>query len=163
MFIVWVNQRKRKEEINPSKSSLRDPKPEREEHIFLMQLISSEKNSTTKINNFEGSEPEWLVPRGTSFFAFGRGKDFWEGERKITYWCMPTEVTISFFFISFSVFRFSSYLHSFFFFFLLFLVSISWFLSFQCYPLPRHHCCYCTQQGLLFIVPIVTGFYYFSP
>ena len=76
MFIIWVNQRKRKEEINPSKSSLRDPKPEREEHIFLMQLISSEKNSTTKINNFEGSEPEWLVPRGTSFFAFGRGQDF---------------------------------------------------------------------------------------
>ena len=110
MFIVWVNQRKRKEEINPSKSSLRDPKPEREEHIFLMQLISSEKNSTTKINNFEGSEPEWLVPRGTSFFAFGRGQDFWEGERKITYWCMPAKLTISFFFISFSVFRFSSYL-----------------------------------------------------
>ena len=76
MFIIWVNQRKRKEEINPSKSSLRDPKPEREEHIFLTQLISSEKNSTTKINNFEGSEPEWLVPRGTSFLAFGRGQDF---------------------------------------------------------------------------------------
>ena len=31
---------KRKEEINLSKSSLRDPKPEREEYLFLTQLIS---------------------------------------------------------------------------------------------------------------------------
>ena len=41
-----------KEEINLSKSSLRDPKPEREEHFFSMQLISQEKNFSTKINHF---------------------------------------------------------------------------------------------------------------
>ena len=34
---------KRKEEINLSKSSSRDPKLEREEHLFSTQLISQEK------------------------------------------------------------------------------------------------------------------------
>ena len=71
---------KRKEEINLSKSSSRDPKLEREEHLFSTQLISQEKNPVTEINHFEGSEPEWLMPRGTIFFAFGRGQDF-ERER----------------------------------------------------------------------------------
>ena len=85
MFSIWVNQRKRKEEINLSQSSLRDPKPERVEHLFSTQLISQEKNPATEINHFEESGPEWLVPRGTPFFAFGRGQDFWEGEREITY------------------------------------------------------------------------------
>ena len=27
-----------------------------------------------EINHFERSKPEWLVPRGTPFFAFGRGR-----------------------------------------------------------------------------------------
>ena len=74
MFNIWVNQRKRKEEINLSKSSLRDPKLEREEHLFSTQLIS-QKNPATEINRFEGKGPEWLVPGGTPF-AFGRGQDF---------------------------------------------------------------------------------------
>ena len=69
-----------KEEINLSKSSLRDPKPEREEHLFSTQLISQEKNLAMEINHFEGSRPEWLVPRGTPFFTFGKGQDF-ERER----------------------------------------------------------------------------------
>ena len=43
MFSIWVNQRKRKEEINLSKSSLRDLKPERKEHLLSTQLISEEK------------------------------------------------------------------------------------------------------------------------
>ena len=85
MFSIWVNQRKRKEEINLSQSSLRDPKPERVEHLLSTQLISQEKNPATEINHFEGSGPEWLVPREPPFFAFGRGQDFWEGEREITY------------------------------------------------------------------------------
>ena len=97
---------KRKEEINLSKSSLQDSKLDKEEHLFSMQLISQEKNLATKINHFEGSGPEWLVPRGTPFFTFGRGQDFWKGEREITYWCMPAKLTLSvFFFLSlFSVF-----------------------------------------------------------
>ena len=69
-----------KEERNQSKSSPQDPKPEREEHLFSMQLISQEKNPAAEINHFEGSGPEWLVPRGTPFFAFNRGRDF-ERER----------------------------------------------------------------------------------
>ena len=73
---------KRKEEINLSKSSLQDPKPEREEHLFSTQLISQEKNPTTEINHFEGSGPKWLVPRETPFFAFGRGQDFERERRK---------------------------------------------------------------------------------
>ena len=72
---------KRKEEINLSKSNLWDPTPEREEHFFSTQLISQEMNLDTEIIHFEGSRPEWLVPRGTPFFAFGRGKDF-ERERE---------------------------------------------------------------------------------
>ena len=73
---------KRKEEINLSKSSLQDPKPEREEHLFSTQLISQEINPATEINHFEGSRPEWLVPKGTSFFVFGRGQDFERGKGK---------------------------------------------------------------------------------
>ena len=76
MFSVWVNQRKRKNEINLSQSSLRDRKPERVEHLSSTQLISQEKNPATEINRFQGSRPEWLVPRGTPFFAFGKGQDF---------------------------------------------------------------------------------------
>ena len=76
MFNIWVNQRKRKEEINLSKSILRDPKAEREEHLFSTQLISQERNPITEINHFEGSGPKWLVPKGTPFFVFGRGQDF---------------------------------------------------------------------------------------
>ena len=117
------SKKKRKEEINLSKSSLRYLKSKRKEHLFSMQLISQEKNPATEINHFKGSGPEWLVPRGTPFFTFGRGQDFWEGEREITYWCMPAKLTLSvFFFLSlFSVFPLS---------FLLLLVSISWFSSF---------------------------------
>ena len=116
------SKKKRKEEINLSKSSLRYLKPKREEHLFSMQLISQEKNPATEINHFKGSGPEWLVPRGTPFFTFGRGQDFWEGEREITYWCMPAKLTLSvFFFLSlFSVFLLSSF-------------SFSFFFSFSCY------------------------------
>ena len=71
---------KREEEINLNKSNPWDPTPEREEHLFSTQLISQEKNPDTEIIHFEGSRPEWLVPRGTPFFTFGRGQDF-ERER----------------------------------------------------------------------------------
>ena len=67
-----------KEERNQSKSSPQDPKPEREERLFLMQLISQE-NPAIEINHFEGNGPEWLVLGGTPF-AFGRRRDF-ESER----------------------------------------------------------------------------------
>ena len=80
MFIMWVNQRKRKEEITLSQSSLRDSKPKREEHIFSTQLISQEWNPATEINHFEGRGPEWLVLKETLFFVFGRGRIF-ERER----------------------------------------------------------------------------------
>ena len=67
-----------KEEINQSKSSSQDPKPEREECLFSTQLISQE-NQATEINRFEGNRLEWLVSGGT-LFAFGKGQDF-ERER----------------------------------------------------------------------------------
>ena len=76
---------KEKKKINLSHSSLRDSKLEREEHLFSTQLISQEKNPVTEINHFEGSRPEWLVPKGTPFFTFDKERDFWEGEREITY------------------------------------------------------------------------------
>ena len=132
MFIIWVNQRKRKEEITLSQSSLRDSKPEREEHLFSTQLISQERNLATEINHFEGSELEWLVPKGTLFFVFGRGQDFWEVEREITYWCMPAELALFFsflFFLYFFVFSLIFLFSSFFlvtpcFYFLVFKFSI---------------------------------------
>ena len=174
MFSIWVNQRKRKEEINPSQSSLWDPKPEREEHLFSTQLISQEKNPATEINpameinHFEESEPEWLVPKETPFFAFGRGQDFLkgrEGNNLLVYACRTNSLFLFLFLFSFFL-CFPIFLLSFLFllFFLLFFVSISWFLSFQSYPLPpRRCCCYCIQQELFCIVPTITGFYYFSP
>ena len=77
-----MDQSKKKEnkKITQSQFSPRDSKPKKEKHLFLTQLISQEKNPDTEIIHFEGSRPEWLVPRGTPFFAFGRGKDF-ERER----------------------------------------------------------------------------------
>ena len=69
-----------KEERNQSKSSLQDPKPEREECLFSTQLISQE-NQATEINYFEGNGLEWLVPEGT-LFAFGKGQDFERERRK---------------------------------------------------------------------------------
>ena len=112
---------KRKEEIILSQSSLRDSKPERKEHVFSTQLISQERNPTTKINHLEGSGPEWLVPKETPFFVFWQRVGFWEGEREITYWCMPTELTLSLFYFLSLFFRFFSYL--------------SFFFFLSCYPL----------------------------
>ena len=80
MFIIWVNQRRRKEEITLSQFSLRDSKPERKERLSSTQLISQERNPAMEINYFEGSGPEWLVPKETPFSVFGRGQDF-ERER----------------------------------------------------------------------------------
>ena len=60
-----------KEERNQNKSSLQDPKPEREEHLFSTQLISQE-NPATKINRFEGNGSEWLVLGGTPFCFWKR-------------------------------------------------------------------------------------------
>ena len=125
MFSIWVNQRKRKEEINMSQSSLRDPKPEREEHLFSTQLISQEKNPATEINHFEGSEPEWLVPKETPFFAFGRGQDFFkgrEGNNLLVYACRTNSLFLFSFFLCFPIFLLS---FLFLLFFLLFFVSIS--------------------------------------
>ena len=100
------SKKKEKKKITLSQFSLWDSKPEREEHLFSMQLISQERNPATEINYFKGSELEWLVPKGTPIFVFWQMAGFWEGEREITYWCMPAKLTLSvFFFLSlFSVF-----------------------------------------------------------
>ena len=108
-----------------SQSSLRDPKPEREEHLFSTQLISQEKNPATDINHFEGSEPEWLVPKETPFFAFGRGQDFLKGRKGnnlLVYACRTNSLFLFSFFLCFPIFLLS---FLFLLFFLLFLVSIS--------------------------------------
>ena len=68
-----------KKERNQSKFSPQDSKLEREECLFSMQLISQEKDPAMEISHFEGNRLEWLMPRGTPSFAFGRGQDFeWE-------------------------------------------------------------------------------------
>ena len=123
---------KEKKKITLSQSSLRDSKPEREEHLFSTQLTSQERNPAMEINHFEGSRPEWLVPKGNPFLCFWQRARFWEGEREITYWCMPMELTFFFsfiFFLCFSVFSLIFPFSSFFFvtpcfYFLAFKVSI---------------------------------------
>ena len=123
------SKKKEKKKITLSQSSLRDSKIEREEHLFSMQLISQERNPATKINHFEGSGPEWLVPKGNPFLCFWQRAGFWEGERKITYWYMPAELTLFFsflFFLCFSVFSLI-FLFSFF----LSCYSLFLFLGFQ--------------------------------
>ena len=164
-----MDQSKKKEnkKITLSQSNPQDSKPEKEEHLFSTQLISQERNPTTEINHFEGSGPEWLVPKGNPFLCFWQRTGFCEGEREITYWCMPAKLTLFFSFLFFLCFSVFSLLFLFFFLsFLLLLVSISWFSSSQSYPLPHCRCFFffhCTQQGLLFIMLAVIGFYYFSP
>ena len=102
---------KEKKKITLSQSTLWDSKPEREEHLFSTQLISQKRNPTTEINYFEGSGPEWLVPKGNPFLCFWQRVGFWKREREITYWCMPAELTLFFSFLFFlCFFRFFSYL-----------------------------------------------------
>ena len=128
MFIIWVNQRRRKEEITLSRSSLQDSKSEREEHLFSTQLISQERNPATEINHFEGSRPEWLVPKGTSFFVFGKGKILrgGKGNNLLKHAC-ETNSLFLFSFLSL-FFSFFSYLS---FFFFLSCYSLFLFLGFQ--------------------------------
>ena len=64
------SKKKEKKKITLSQSSLRDSKPEREEHLFSTQLTSQERNPAMEINHFEGSRPEWLVPKGNPFLCF---------------------------------------------------------------------------------------------
>ena len=70
------SKKKEKKKITLSQSSLRDSKPKREEHLFSTQLTSQERNPAMEINHFEGSRPEWLVPKGTPFFTFDKERDF---------------------------------------------------------------------------------------
>ena len=70
------SKKKEKKKITLSQSSLRDSKPEKEEHLFSTQLISQERNPAMKINHFEGSGPEWLVPKGKPFLCFWQKTGF---------------------------------------------------------------------------------------
>ena len=137
MFIIWVNQRRRKEEITLSRSSLQDSKSEREEHLFSTQLISQERNPATEINHFEGSRPEWLVPKGTSFFVFGKGKILrgGKGNNLLKHACETNSLFLfSFLSLFFHFFSYLSFFFLSFFFFFSLLVFISWFPSSQFYP-----------------------------
>ena len=151
-----------KEERNQSKFSLQDPKLEREKRLLSTQLISQE-NPATKINHFEGNVLEWLMPRGTPFKTEDRILREREGNNLLVHACQTNSLFFLFFFSFFLCFHFSSY-----FYFFLFLSCYSSFLfpifKFSILSSSSHRCsCSYTQQGLLFIVPAVTRFYYFSP
>ena len=84
----------------------------------------------------------------------------------MTYWCMPAELTL-FFFFSFSFFLcfhfFSSLYFLFFFLVFYFMISLRWLLLwflpfFLLLFLPL-----CAWQGPPFIAPAMVGFYCFSP
>ena len=83
-----------------------------------------------------------------------------EGERKLTYWCMPA-VLNSQFFLSLV----TPYFSFLFFYFLSFsmLTSGLWFFLeihiTMIFRIPPSN----AQQGVLYIEPAVTGIYYFSP
>ena len=116
------SKKKEKKKITLSQSSLRDFKPEREEHLFSTQLISQERNPATEINHFEVSGLEWLVPKGkplSLFLVEGRILRGREGNNLLVHAC---GTNFLFFF---------SFLSLFFPFF--FLSFFSFFLS--CYPL----------------------------
>ena len=63
-------------------------------------------------------------------FCFWQRAGFWEGEREMTYWCMPTELTLCFFFFFLSLFPFFFSYLSFLFFFLVFyfVIPLRWLL-----------------------------------
>ena len=116
------SKKKEKKKITLSQSSLRDFKPEREEHLFSTQLISQERNPAAEINHFEVSGLEWLVPKGkplSLFLVEGRILRGREGNNLLVHAC---GTNFLFFF---------SFLSLFFPFF--FLYFFSFFLS--CYPL----------------------------
>ena len=85
----------------------------------------------------------WCLEEPLLLLAEGR---ILEGEREITYWCMPAELTLCFFFFLFC-FRFSSYL-SFLFFFLVFyfVIPLRWLLL---WFLPFFPCCSFFSSSLL--------------
>ena len=117
-----------------------------------------------EINHFEGSGLEWLVLKRKPLSLFSAEDRIWRGRggNNLLVHACGTNSLFLFSFLSL-FFRFFSYLSFFFLSFLLLLVSISWFSSSQSYLLPHSRRCPCTQQGLLFIVSVVTRFYYFSP
>ena len=136
---IWVDW-KRKE--------IRKIKPKREEHLFSKWIIS-QGDPTVEINHFEGKGPEWLVHKGT--FCFWQRAGLWEEERESTYWCMSAALTL-YLFLSFSSNIPLSYLF--------FLNTCFLFPGFQT-PMPWCWCLLpCTQQGSLFIVSVMTEFYY---
>ena len=129
------SKKKEKKKITLSQSSLRDFKPEREEHLFSTQLISQERNPATEINHFEVSGLEWLVPKGkplSLFLVEGRILRGREGNNLLVHAC-GTNFLFLFSFLSL-FFPFFSLIFLFFLSFLLPLVSISWFSSSQSYP-----------------------------
>ena len=110
------SKKKEKKKITLSQSSLRDFKPEREEHLFSTQLISQERNPATEINHFEVSGLEWLVPKGkplSLFLVEGRILRGREGNNLLVHAC-GTNSLFLFSFLSL-FFHFFSYLSFFFF------------------------------------------------
>ena len=98
-----------KEERNQSKSSLQDPKPEREECLFSTQLISQE-NQATEINRFEGNGLEWLCSE-ERFLLLAKGRILRgkEGNNLLVHAC-PTTFCFFFFFLSLFSFFLLSFL-----------------------------------------------------
>ena len=125
------SKKKEKKKITLSQSSLRDFKPEREEHLFSTQLISQERNPAAEINHFEVSGLEWLVPKGkplSLFLVEGRILRGREGNNLLVHACG----TNSLFLFSFLSLFFPFFLLSFFFrSFFLSCYSLFPFLGFQ--------------------------------
>ena len=54
------------------------------------------KDPVVGINDFEGVRPEWLMPKRSPCYVFGRKQDL-KGERgELTYWCMPIVLSLFF-------------------------------------------------------------------
>ena len=92
--------------------------------------------------------------------CFRQRARLWEGERESTYLCMPAALSLYLFLFSSSKIPLS-YLFSYCFFFFLILVFISLFSNSQ--SPNAMSLSLCTRQRAPFIVPVVTGFYYFGP
>ena len=100
-----------------------------------------------EINHFEVSGPKWLVPK--IIICFWHRAGFLEGERESTYWCMSAILSLCFLslFLIFLFLFFSQYLFPCCDFLLEVTIIV---ISLLC------------MARVLYIVPVVTGFYYFS-
>ena len=122
---------------------------------FLLKAVNlSGKSPAVEVNRPEGNGFEWFFCVDTLefylfiyYYYFLQRTGFHEGEKGPIYRCMPTFLILTIFFLSSH--------------FVFFAISFKFSISQSKFPLflPLFY----SRQGLPFIVPAMTRFYYFNP